>query len=82
MENTPTQVLASEENLSEVNVDEISARTKKGFSLIGFGALVLLAGCIVTMLMPSSNFLYEVILYVPTSVGACMVIYGMYCVME
>jgi hypothetical protein len=78
MENTDTQNIPVE-NIAEGKIDN---RTKKGFTIIGWGALVLLSGCIGTMIMSTENPLYEFVLYGPTSVGASMVLYGFYCVFE
>ncbi len=78
MENTDTQNFQAE-NAGEEKVDN---RTKKGFTITGWGALVLLSGCIGTMIMSTENPLYDLVLYGPTTIGASMVLYGFYCVFE
>lgn len=59
-----------------------SARTSRGFKLILSGAMILLAGCFSTMVIPYSSSIYEVMLYGPTTIGASMVMFGLYCVLE
>lgn len=78
MENTDSQNIQQENTLENKG----SSRTKKGFTITFWGALVLLFGCICTMLMSSENPFYDVVLYGPTSIGASMVLYGFYCVFE
>jgi hypothetical protein len=57
-------------------------RTARGFSLIAIGAISLLLGCVTTLVLPHSNIAYNLILYGLTSVGASVVFYGLYCVLE
>lgn len=61
---------------------QTAARTSRGFKLVLAGALILLAGCFSTMVIPYSSSLYSVMLFGPTSIGACMVMFGLYCVLE
>jgi hypothetical protein len=82
MQTSENQTMASELDLDQGNYENRKVRTAKGFKLIGIGSLVLLSGCIVSMVMPSENPLYDFFLYTPTSIGATMVVYGMYCVLE
>ena len=82
MQEVENQSMSNELELNQGNVDPRSIRTARGFRMIGIGAIILLAGCMVSMIMPSSNPMYHFFLYTPTSIGACMVIYGMYQVLE
>ncbi|MDZ4666843.1 MAG: hypothetical protein SGJ00_03060 [bacterium] len=82
MENRESQVL--EDALTEnTAVSSVSARrTKKGFTITSYGAIILLTGCLINIFLPTDTFMYELALYGPTTVGASMVIYGFYCVFE
>ncbi|MFY8109510.1 MAG: hypothetical protein ACOVO9_10980 [Bacteroidia bacterium] len=74
--------MTNELDLNQSNSESRKLRTAKGFSMIGIGAIILLGGCIISMVMSSTNPFYNYFLYIPTSIGASMVIYGMYCVLE
>jgi hypothetical protein len=82
MQNTENQTMTSELDLNQSNSVSRKQRTAKGFSMIGIGAIILLGGCVISMVMSSTNPLYNYFLYIPTSIGASMVLYGMYCVLE
>jgi hypothetical protein len=82
MQNTENQTMANELDLNQSNSESRKQRTAKGFSMIGIGAIILLGGCVISMVMSSTNPFYNYFLYIPTSIGASMVIYGMYCVLE
>ncbi|MFY8021231.1 MAG: hypothetical protein ACOVP1_08535 [Bacteroidia bacterium] len=82
MQEQENQSVSNELDMSQGNADNRKQRTAKGFSLIGMGSIILFGGCIVSMVMPSAHPLYHFFLYTPTSIGASMVIYGMYCVLE
>lgn len=82
MEDTNTNKLDSENLENGIKIGKEQSRTKKGFSLVGFGAIILLSGCMVTLVLPISHPLYNFLLYGPTSVGACMVIFGLYNILE
>ena len=82
MQSTENHTMANELNIEQSNSETRKKRTSKGFSLIGIGALILLGGCMTSMILPSTNPLYYYFLYIPTSIGASMVIYGMYCIFE
>ncbi len=82
MENTNTTALKATSEMEMEQVDSRKLRTQRGFSLIGFGAIILLVGCILSIIADPSHLLYDFILYGPTTLGAIMVIFGMYKVME
>jgi hypothetical protein len=82
MQNTENQTTTSELDLNQSNSVSRKQRTAKGFSMTGIGAIILLGGCVISMVMSSTNPLYNYFLYIPTSIGASMVLYGMYCVLE
>jgi hypothetical protein len=82
MQNTENQTMTSELDLNQSNSVSRKQRTAKGFSMTGIGAIILLGGCVISMVMSSTNPLYNYFLYIPTSIGASMVLYGMYCVLE
>lgn len=81
MNESQTQNLSIEES-NDSKKEALTQRTQKGFSITLWGALILLSGCITTMVLPSTHALYDIILYIPTTLGAGMVIYGFYCVFE
>ena len=81
MENFDSEILESNPTI-EFKKEVSEKRTKKGFKLMAFGALVLLTGCITNLIMPSMNDTYNYILYGVTSTGATIVFYGLYCVLE
>lgn len=82
------QILDTHQNEStekELEIElnsELQQRTRKGIRLIPAGAIILVASCISTLLLPSSHFLFEYVLYGLTSLGACVAFYGLYCLME
>jgi hypothetical protein len=82
MENFDSETLESNLNLEESKNQTSENRTKKGFTCMSIGALVLLGGCISNLIMPSMNDSYNMVLYGITSIGATVVFYGLYCVME
>jgi hypothetical protein len=82
MQNTENQTTTSELDLNQSNSVSRKQRTAKGFSMTGIGAIILLGGCVISMVMSSTNPLYNYFLYIPTSIGASMVLYGMYYVLE
>lgn len=82
MQNTENQTMTSELDLNQSNSVSRKQRTAKGFSMTGIGAIILLGGCVISMVMSSTNPLYNYFLYIPTSIGASMVLYGMYYVLE
>jgi hypothetical protein len=57
-------------------------RTRKGFKLIFLGAMTLFLGCITNLVLPMSSSFYHPILYGITTTGACIVLFGLYLVME
>jgi hypothetical protein len=57
-------------------------RTLKGFKLLGLGAISLFLGCITNLTLPITNEYFHYILYGVTSIGASIVFYGLYLVME
>lgn len=82
MENSETTIYDSDSLNENEHVNKSKNRTQKGFSLIGIGAVVLLSGCLISLVFPHSHPAYNFLLYTPTSIGACMVMYGLYCVLE
>lgn len=82
MENTNTTLLEATSEMELEQVDSRKIRTQRGFTLIGFGAIILIIGCILSIIADPSHLIYDFILYGPTTLGAIMVIYGMYKVME
>lgn len=69
--------------MDETTKKEIAQkRSAKGFSLIAIGAISLLLGCVTTLVLPHSNIAYNIILYGLTSIGASVVFYGLYCLLE
>jgi hypothetical protein len=82
MENLDTEML---ENNLEMDLEiktAREARTQKGFKLLAIGAVILFLGCITNLTMPISNEYYHFILYGITSIGAAMVVWGLYLIME
>ncbi|MDP3929498.1 MAG: hypothetical protein Q8R57_10790 [Bacteroidota bacterium] len=82
MKNNET-TLSNSESCSDSNgANKGKSRTQKGFYFIGIGAITLLFGCFISLVFPHSHPAYTFLLYTPTSVGACMVMFGLYCVLE
>ncbi|MCG9879380.1 MAG: type II secretion system GspH family protein [Bacteroidia bacterium] len=82
MKNTETTLYDSDSLNENETENKTKNRTQRGFSLIGIGAAVLLFGCLISLVFPHSHPAYNFLLYTPTSIGACMVMYGLYCVLE
>ena len=82
MEDTKSAKLDVENLENDIKNENEQSRTKRGFSLIGLGAVILFGGCILTMILPISHPLYYFLLYGPTSFGAGMAIFGLYCILE
>jgi hypothetical protein len=82
MENFEVEIIDAK-IIADNNKKEISERrTKRGFKFMALGAIILLGGCISNLIMPSMNDTYNYILYGVTSIGASIVFYGLYCVLE
>lgn len=82
MENLDTKMLESN-TAKDLSIKKTRAiRTKKGFTILAVGALILFLGFIANLTMPISNAYYHFILYGITSIGAIMVIWGLYLIME
>jgi O-antigen/teichoic acid export membrane protein len=60
----------------------LTNRTSNGFKFVLSGAAILVTSCVMALISGISDPMFDYILYGLTSVGACVVIYGLYCVFE
>lgn len=82
MNSTESNTSPSEMEAETLSKEERSQRTRKGIFIIPIGAITLLLSCVTTLLMPDTFGLFNYILYGLTSIGAIVVFYGLYLVME
>lgn len=82
MENTETNLYESDSCNKSASENKGKSRTQKGFTIIGIGATTLLFGCLISLVFPHSHPAYNILLYTPTSIGACLVMFGLYYVLE
>ncbi|MCF8255068.1 MAG: hypothetical protein K9H61_10950 [Bacteroidia bacterium] len=79
-QNLPLNDSILQENSSETGT--LTNRTTNGFKFVLLGAAVLVTSCVLALLSSISDPMFDYILYGFTSIGACVVIYGLYCVFE
>lgn len=59
----------------------LGLRTNLGFKIILSGAIILLISGLIALFAPLTDDAFHVIMYGLTSVGSCMIMYGLYLVL-
>lgn len=59
----------------------LALRTNLGFKIILWGAIILLISGLIALFAPLTDTAFHIIMYGLTSLGSCMIMYGLYLVL-
>lgn len=63
--------------INEIRKNYYARKRKRGTITVGIGSVLLVFGCIITMVLHSYGYPINYILYVPTSIGIGLLLWGM-----